>query len=100
MELTAPFQPAQTPERIGRYAGAAMPTLAASHAARHLLSIVLACEQRRADRAAEVAERRGQHVRRPRVDEQVRHHGLANSFRIRLSEPRAEAAPDHHRLDV
>ena len=56
--------------------------------------------KRPAVRAAEVAEL-GQHDRRRVVvDEQVRHHRLADALDPRLAEPDAEPAADHDRLGV
>ncbi len=56
--------------------------------------------QRRADRAAEVAERGDLDRGRVVVVEQVRVHRLDDSLRVGLSQPGAEPAADDHRLDV
>ena len=57
-------------------------------------------QQRRADRAAEIAERGDMHVGRAEVGEQVRQHLLADALGIGLAEAHAEAAADDHALHV
>src|SRR5829696_5311076 len=55
-------------------------------------------QQRGADRAAEVAQLGELHPRRAIVDEQVRHHRLADALHVGFAETGAEAAADHHGL--
>src|SRR3954449_3672837 len=57
-------------------------------------------EQGGADRPAEVAERGEPDRGRARGGEDVRAHGGADALRVRLAELEAEAAADHHGLDV
>src|ERR1700712_6051302 len=57
-------------------------------------------EQRRADRAAQVAQRRDVHGGRVDVVEQMRVHGRGDALRVGLPEADAETAADDDRLDV
>ena len=63
-------------------------------------AVALVEEQRRADRAAEIAERRHVDVRRAQVGEQVRLHRLGDPLGVGMAEPHAQPAADDHALDV
>ncbi len=57
-------------------------------------------QQRRADRATEIAERRDMHVRRAGIDEQVRLHRLRDPLGVGMAEADPQTAADDHPLDV